>query len=217
MTSSYRGPDYPLDASERRIELLRRVTARSIAGQGWDPTWIVYVNPNDPLLSERLDAFRSSGHPVVPVQENAEAEAVIDWSGDVLTTRIDDDDAFAAGAFHRLYQALRRPPQVPTALIFPVGYHVRDGLVQLHRHLRNAWPSVYSPAGFREHVRKHQHQRIPGAYPTVQIDTHPGWLRVSHRDNGAPTSHRPKGQLTPAVRSLFDVDWSLLERQAVAA
>jgi hypothetical protein len=216
MTAAYRGPEYPLDANARRIALCRGITARSLAAQppGW--TWIVYVHPDDPLRDERLDAFRCAGAPVVPVGGNDEAEAVIDWSGPVLTTRIDDDDAFAGDAFARLYAAVAETRHT-TALIFPVGYHVRDGRAALNRHLRNAWSSLYAPAGAREHIRRHQHQRVPAAYPVRLIDEEPAWLRVSHRDNGRPTSHRPRMPVTPAIRARFPVDWTLLCGQAVAA
>lgn len=209
MTTSYRGPDYPADANARRLELCRRVTVRSLAAQAGDWTWLVYVHPDDPLRTERLAAFAEAGHPVVAVENNAEAEAAIDWSGPVLTTRVDDDDAFASDAFARLYRAVTAS-SVPTAYLFPVGHHVRDGRVGLNRHLRNAWPSVYSPVGFREHVRHVQHQRIPAAYPTVYLDSAPGWLRVSHRDNGRPTSHRPKAPISAAIRRRYPIDWVLL-------
>lgn len=204
MTSSARGPEYPVAASARRIELTRRVTAQSLRAQAGDWTWIVYVNREDPLLEDRVAAFAHAGRPVLAVEGNDEAEAAIDWSGPVLTTRIDDDDAFAADAFSRLYDALAPvAPVNPTAYIFPDGYHVRDGRIERNRHFRNAWASVYSPLGFREHVRKHQHQRIPGAYPTVYLEIGPAWLRVSHPDNTRPTSARPHSAITAPVRALF--------------
>lgn len=217
MTAAYRGPDYPLNANARRIDLARRVTARSLAAQDGDWTWLVYVHPEDPLLADRLDAFRSAGHPVVPVEDNEDVERAIDWSGPVLTTRIDDDDAFAAGAFARLYRWHKRfMPSEPTAYIFPCGYHVRDGRVAANRHLRNAWSSLYAPAGYREHIRLVQHQRVPGAYPVRLLDEEPAWLRVSHNDNERPTSHRPRGPITAGVRALYPVDWDLLAPRVAA-
>jgi hypothetical protein len=211
MTASYRGPDYPLEANARRVELARRITVPSLAAQppGW--TWIVYVHPEDPLRTERLAAFREAGAPVIAVTDNGEAEAAIDWTGPVLTTRIDDDDAFALDAFARLHASLRTPPAEPTALIFPIGYFLRDGRVALHRHLRNAWASVYSPGGRREHIRLHQHQRIPGAYPVYYLDPAPAWLRVSHDANDRPSSHRTHVTPSHAIRSIFPVDWTLLD------
>jgi hypothetical protein len=215
MTRAYRGPDYPPDANARRIELCRRITVRSLASQDGDWTWLVYVHPDDPLREERLDAFREAGRPVVPIVNNGEAEAAIDWHGPVLTTRIDDDDAFSGDAFGRLYATVRLHTAL-TAYIFPVGYHVRDGRAELNRHLRNAWSSLYSPAGFREHIRLYQHQRVPGAYPVVYLDERPAWLRVSHPDNERPTSHRPSRPVTAEVRAMFDVDWDALSPRVAA-
>lgn len=212
MTSS--SWSYPIERNQRRIDLVRAITARSLAAQpsGW--TWIVYVRRDDPLLDERIGAFMEAGAPVLTVTDTDEAEAIIDWSGPVLTTRVDDDDAFTVDAFARLYRAIR-PPSEPTAYMFPNGYHVRDGRIEPHRLHRNPWASVYSPVGFREHIRKHQHQRIPGAYPTRWVDERPAWLRVSHRDNDRPTSHRAHQPITDDIRRMFAVDWSVLERVAV--
>jgi hypothetical protein len=215
MTRAYRGPDYPLDASRRRIALCRGITARSLAAQDGDWTWLAFVAPDDPLREDRLDAFRSAGHPVIPVTNTAEAETAIDWSGPVLTTRIDDDDGFAVGAFARLYVALRSDA-VATAYIFPVGYHLRDGRAELNRHLRNAWSSLYAPAGVREHIRLHQHQRVPAAYPVRFVDERPAWLRVSHQDNGHPTSRRPRRLVTDEVRAMFSIDWTVLAPRIAA-
>jgi hypothetical protein len=215
MTASHRGPEYPLDASRRRIALCRGITARSLAAQprGW--TWLVYVHPDDPLREERLDTFREAGAPVIPVQGNAEAEAAIDWSGDILTTRIDDDDAFAGDAFARLYGVLRGL-RGTTALMFPVGYRVHDGLVSREVHGRNAWVSIFARAGERVHVRQVQHQRIPRHFPVRYIDREPGWLRVRHADNDQHNERRAEASPTPEVRSLYPVDWSLLEQRVAA-
>lgn len=215
MTAAYRGPDYPRDANARRIALCRGITARSLAAQppGW--TWIVYVHPDDPLREDRLNAFRSAGAPVVPVGGNDEAEAVIDWSGPVLTTRIDDDDAFAGDAFERLYAALC-PHTEPTAYMFPVGYLVRGSRVALHMHGRNAWSSLYAPPGFREHIRQVQHQRIPGRYPVVTVDNDPAWLRVSHVDNSRPTGHRARLPITRSIMARFPIEWDLLAPRLAA-
>jgi len=208
LTRAYRDPDYPLDASYRRIELLRGITARSLAGQGTDWTWLVYVHPNDPLREERLDAFRSAGAPVIPLASDTEVDAAIDWSGPVLTTRIDDDDAFAGDAFRRLHVAvagLRRR----TALMFPVGYRINDGMSERIVHGRNAWASLYAPAGDHAHVRQIAHPNIAMLAPIHVVDQRPAWLWVRHQD--AESGFRRADQpITPELRALYPVDWDLL-------
>lgn len=207
MTSASRGPDYPLDANRRRIELTRGITAPSVSAQGGDWTWIVWLHPDDPLRADRLAAFESAGHEVIPVVEDA--APAIDWDGPVLTTRIDDDDAFAVGAFDRLRAAadgLRRR----TALMFPIGYRVHEGRVDVVRHGRNAWLSVFAPAGDRSHAKSVQHQRIRQLAPVRWIDMEPAWLWTRHPDTDKGSHLRASEPVTRAVRSLFAIDWSLV-------
>lgn len=208
LTRAHRGPDYPLDANRRRVELLRGITARSLAAQGTDWIWLVYVNPDDPLLDERMEAFWSAGVPVVTLSSDADVDAAIDWSEPVLTTRIDDDDAFAGDAFDRLHLAasnLRRR----TALVFPVGYRINDGLSERIHHGRNAWSSIYAPASDRVHIRQVVHPRIAMLAPITFVDQDPAWLWVRHQD--AESGFRRADQpITPQLRALYPVDWDLL-------
>jgi hypothetical protein len=206
LTTAYRGPDYPLDANRRRIDLLRGITARSLAAQGTDWTWIVYVNPADPLLDERMDAFRSAGAPVIPIQGGP--ENVIDWAGPVLTTRIDDDDAFAPDAFHRLHHVAASLTET-RVLMFPFGYRTYQGRYDSIRHRKNAWSSVYA-TGEQVHAKSVQHQRIRQLAPVIEVDTRPAWLWVRHPDTNSGF-HRASRPLNATVRRLFPIDWSLIE------
>ena len=206
-TVSYRGADYPLDANRRRLALLRGITVPTLAAQGTDWTWIVYVNPADPLLDERMDAFRSAGVPVIPIQQRP--EDVIDWSGPVLTTRIDDDDGFAPHAFRLLHKAASRLT-TRTALMFPTGFRVYQGRFDLVSNARNAWVSIYAPKGDRAHVRMEQHRRIWRFAPIVNVDTDPAWLWVRHQDTDSGI-RRARRRINDGLRSRFPVDWSLVE------
>jgi len=207
LTTSHRGPDYPLDANRRRIELLRRVTVPTLAVQGTEWTWIVVVNTDDPLLIERLDAFRSAGSHVIPTRDIA---SVIDWSGPVLTTRIDDDDGFAPDAFQRLHRRLTNPPTEPRVLMFPFGYRTYQGRYDTIRHRKNAWCSVYSPPGYRVHAKSVQHQRMHSLAPVVEVDTKPAWLWVRHPDTNSGIKHAER-PLIEKVRTMFPVDWDLIK------
>jgi len=214
MTRSYRGPDYPLDANARRIGLLRGITARSLAAQDGDWTWLAFVAPDDPLREDRLDAFRSAGHTVIPVTSTAEAETAIDWSGPVLTTRIDDDDGFSADAFARLYAAAS-PLRKRTALVFPVGYRINDGLAERIVHIRNAWSSLYVPEGDRAHVKQAVHPQIARLAPVRFLDKAPAWLWVRHQD-AQSRFRRAHDLITPKLRATFPVDWDLLSPRVAA-
>jgi Putative rhamnosyl transferase len=209
LTTSRRGPEYPLDANARRIALCRGITARSLAAQDCEFTWIVYVHPEDPLLDERLDAFCSAGHPVVAVGDNVDVASVIDWSDDVLSTRVDDDDGWAVNAFARLHHALRRRPSARTGFMFPVGYRVNDGLCERIVHRRNAWSSLFAPRGDQAHIRMVKHNHIYRFATVRSIDMDPAWLWVRHQD--AETRFRRANEpITPALRAIYPVDWSLI-------
>jgi hypothetical protein len=208
LTRAHRGPDYPLDANRRRIELLRGITARSLAAQGTDWTWLVYVHPDDPLREERLDAFRSAGAPVVPLASAEEVDAAIDWSEPVLTTRIDDDDAFAGDAFQRLHRAAGRLRR-RTVLVFPNGVRTNEGLCQPIIHMRNAWSSCFAPAGDHAHIRQVVHPKISALAPIVFVDHKPAWLWVRHQD-AESGFRRATDFIDDQMRALFPVDWDLL-------
>lgn len=208
LTRAYRSPEYPLEANRRRIEITRRVTAASLAVQGTEWTWIVYIDPSDPLLDERLDAFASAGAPVLTT--NGPLDGLIDWSGAVLTTRVDDDDAFSRDAFARLRAQMRNRLEV---LIFPVGHRVNAGQVMDIRHLRNAWSSLYAPKGVQRHVRQQPHQRVRLLGPRRWLDARPAWLWVRHQD--AETAFRQATRpITDDVRRRYAVDWEFLEALA---
>jgi hypothetical protein len=102
LTRSAYAPDVPLEVNRKRLALTRGVLARSLAAQTFrDVTWVVMVDEADPLYDERVDALRSAGLPLIlahpgdivrndvhdlpwgPWAQN------LDWSGPVLTTRID--------------------------------------------------------------------------------------------------------------------------------
>lgn len=209
LTPSHRGPDYPIEANRRRLEILRGVTVRSLASQGTDWTWLVYVNRDDPLLRERLAAFRSAGVRVVPIYDG-KPERKIDWSGPVLTTRIDDDDAFARGAFAELHRELeQRPPKGREALIFPHGYRVNEGRYIPVTNRKNAWVSLYAPQGDRIHVRAIQHRRVWTLAPVRFLERRRAFLWVRHPDT--LTAFRSTlYPITPEIQSMFDIDWSLV-------
>ena len=208
LTTSRRGPEYPLDANARRIALCRGITARSLAAQDGDFTWIVYVHPDDPLLEERLDAFRSAGRPVATVANNADVARVIDWSDDVLTTRVDDDDGWAGNAFLRLYGAIGRTRQ-RTGFMFPVGYRINEGLCERIVHRRNAWSSLFAPRGDQTHIRMVKHNHIHDFVRVQNIDMDPAWLWVRHQDANS-LFRRANQPITPALRAMYPVDWELL-------
>ena len=69
LTRSAYPPSYPLAANRRRLELLRHVTVPSLKAQTerrW--TWIVLMDPADPLNAKRKAVLEGAGVPLAIVE-----------------------------------------------------------------------------------------------------------------------------------------------------
>lgn len=202
-----------------------------------DFEWIVQVHPADPLLRERerivsnvggwtlptggrppsneltaLGEGRGTGQRLAREKQAIAAyggwrEAVEPGRGKVLTTRIDDDDAFFPDAVAMIQDAssiLRRS----TVLVFPRGIRVFDGRYDVVWHETNAW-QTYVACGEATTVYDYPHRRARRQAPVQFISGKPAWLWVRHGD--ALSGHRAAAQpITPSIQAMFPVDWSLL-------
>jgi len=222
---------WPIEANRRRLELLRGVTAASLRAQTerrW--RWVVLLHPDDPLLEERQLACQLADVEVIfryfkpPLGTSAARlaalayksgewrEAIADRPQPLLTTRIDDDDAFDRRALKWIRRAGRdlAPSRGRTALILPRGYRVFDGRFSLVTHERNAWVTLHVPAGDSAIVYDFNHKRIARYAEIKLLRPTPAWLWVRHDD----TLSRHKVAAKPvsdALQSRFPgVDWSLL-------
>lgn len=221
------------EANLRRLELMRHVTARSLMGNARDGApfdWVVQVHPADPFRAHRRRIVEQVGgwvvdFPNLPATAEMEAlargrrggdrevlavQAYRAWQsalppGLKLTTRIDDDDAFAYGALAKI-QAVAWPLTKPTAIVQPVGIRILGGRYDVVRHASNAWQSLVSETAT---VYDHPHRRVAREYPVKLAGQQLSWLWVRHRDtlSGQFAAATP---LTPDVMDLFPVDWSVL-------
>lgn len=225
---------YPLEANRRRLELTRRVMARSLASQTERRFGLVVtVDQADPLLGDRMDVLRSAGVPViaVPVNQKRDTGKVTPdgrLEGDVerpggpwrraiaadtsdphiLTTRLDDDDALAIDALARIRAAAEGSPG-QHAWVMPCGYRWHRSRVCPMTHTSNMFASLDSPRGPLRVVVEAKHNSIDEHWPVRFVDRVPGWLWVRHAD-ARSGSRRAEGPLTPGVAARFDVDWSYL-------
>jgi hypothetical protein len=256
LTRSVYGPEWSAQANARRLAITRAVTVQLMAQQTTkDWSWIVAVHPDDPLLAERLAVFESAGVLVLPIRWQPEVVHAAPWDnhgdkgtttvqkvaatayrapwrsvmepGDVLQTRIDDDDGFAIDALERDARAAdgltsRR------VLMLPEGYRIFAGRYVRVYQANNAMHSLFTPAGDSLCIYDYGHmqtysgghrdlgpaQRPPrfgphpkAPAPVIFVDDKPGWLWVRHRDtiSGHQRAWMP---LTPGLRRLFPIDWT---------
>lgn len=257
LTRSAYGPEWSPQANRRRLAVTRAVTARLMAKQTvreW--TWLVVVHPDDPNLEARLEVFRESGVPVIPIEWNPPVVEQAPWAtssvyssevqkvaatayrapwrsvmepGDVLQTRIDDDDCFAPDALERFQRAAAGLTE-RRVLMLPEGFRVFAGRYVRVFQANNAMHSLFTPAGDdlcvydyghthtalpgHQDLRPGQRPRPPRVHPQAPapvtfVDQRPAWLWVRHRDtiSGHQKAWLP---ITKELRTAFPIDWSAL-------
>ena len=236
LTRSAYSPTMRLRDNQRRVDFLRGITAASLRAQTTrDLTWLVLIDPADPLLAERRAAVESAGLPcIIESAGKMEREGIHDrpwgpwseyitWDGVTLTTRLDDDDALAPYALARVQRAAAAVPTESVVWTLPVGYRI----VGRHAfHIR--WPlaqfgTLQAPSGRRATIFDVSHQLAGNLAPLQAATNDPAWLWVRHRHTrsrlnvGRQTmlNGRTEGRaksVTPELRAIFPVDWPLIER-----
>lgn len=236
LTRSAYGPGTRLRDNQRRLELLRGVTAASLRAQATrDLTWLVLIDPADPLLAERRAAIESAGLPTI-IEPAGKMERAgihdrpygpwsehITWDGMTLTTRLDDDDALAPHALARVQRAAAAVPSESVVWTLPSGYRI---VGRRAFHIR--WPlaqfgTLQAPSGRRATIFDVSHQLAGDLAPLRPATNDPAWLWVRHRltrsrlNVGRQTMLNGRTEarpvlVTPGLRALFPVDWKLIER-----
>ncbi len=233
LTRSAYAPSVPLEVNRYRLAITRGVTARSMAAQtSRDWTWLVLIDLADPLLPERMAAFVSSGVEVefAPAGDIVRDDAHdkpwgpwadhLDWSDATLTTRIDDDDAFApwvmetyrtkAEEWSHYVRRGKRGKRIVLAL--PYGWRFVDGKVNGRHDPTSQFASLYAPLGDRATVMDINHTSVRRLARMIVASNHRGWLWVRHDATRSPNS-RASRSLQPMVAppiEAFPIDWSAL-------
>jgi hypothetical protein len=239
LTRSHYGQAWSHEANERRLDITRAVTATLMAAQtNRDWTWVVALDPADPLLEERMAVFAAAAPKFVPllwslpgrpveapwakhskpgttVQRIASTVYRAPWrsvmaSGvKVLQTRLDDDDGLAPDAIAR-YQRAGGHLLKRTILMLPSGIRVNRGRYADVIHNSNAMHTLVTPAAECGTVYDYGHATCRRAAPVKVVDHDWGWVWTRHQDtiSGWKMADAP---ITRRVRDAFPVDWDALE------
>lgn len=222
LTRSAYGPAWDLEANRRRLEMSRGVTIRSLRSQDAPCEWLVLLHRGDQLLGERQAAFAQAGAKFLYLDEGVTGtpQSVAwlaygaDWAGAigsrddiVAMTRLDDDDAFAPWVVGRIQRAVVNIKR-RTILMLPMGIRAWAGGYDLVRHETNAMHTLVTLPGDTATVYDYGHRDCRKVGPVRMIDYRPAWLWGRHQDtiSGWRMAARP---ITPDIREMFDVDWSL--------
>lgn len=233
LTRAVYSPDLWTEAAnQRRLHIFKAVTVSSLRAQvSRDWSWVVMLHPSDPFYAERKRLILSASPKAIILNFNnakipaAKIPATRDvlalraytgWrdalrssEGNLLTTRIDDDDAFTSRALLRIRKAAETRRDQRTAWIIPNGYRLWRGRYAAIRHETNAWASICTPAKDPFVIYDVRHRNIARAAPVRFVDELPGWLWIRHED----TLSNEKAAGTPVdqkLRDLYAVKWSAL-------
>jgi hypothetical protein len=182
----------PDEWMEHRLRLFTSFTLPSIAGQTCqDFTWLVAVDPRTPDATMRRleDLCLANMKLVIPTPEEdvwlAQAEP---GEYDLLTTRIDNDDALhreTVAALRATYQEHRETQRRPWVMVFPLGL-IMD-LVDRQAWVMEYWfnnsPTLVEARGEAKTVWYWQHDQIPPEVVKCYIKDKPYWLQVVHTQN----------------------------------
>lgn len=232
LTRAAYGHGWSLEANRRRLELLRAVTAASLAGQSeQDFMWVVWLDYADPLYDERRAVLEgadvelelihtdSRGHRALARAEVARLGYLAPWRAGMtvrprLTTRLDDDDGLAGDAIERIQGAATAAGSGRRIWQLPRGHRILNGRCTELRWPRNAWVTLQDADAI---VYDFPHRKARQFAPVKNVDDRAGWLWVRHRDTLSGRHHHADQPITAGIRALYPVDWPALEDKAVPA
>jgi hypothetical protein len=235
LTRSAFGPEVRRAENRRRLALLQGVCARAMAAQtNRDVSWIVLVDEHDPFLEERTAAILSSGltciikpagqmlrrggadRPQSPVWGQS-----IEWTdGPILTTRLDDDDAFVPDALAWIRAAAEAvKPSSRIVWSLPAGWRVAGKLVERVTYPVPMFCTLQVPAVRRMVINDVPHLSAGRLAPIRVATNEPAWLWVRHDMTRSNTNMRPgfsigglgMEALTADLLGRFPIDWDLVQ------
>jgi hypothetical protein len=133
-------------------------------------------------------------------------------SGDVIQTRLDDDDGLAVDALVRYQHAATRLKR-RTVLLFPYGLRIYGDRYSPIRHRTNAMQSLVTFGDDHLCVYDYGHTHCAEVAPVRAVDRQLGWLWVRHQDTISGW-RQTRAKLTDGLRGLFPIDWPVVEAAA---
>jgi len=189
---------------ERRFELFERYCLSSMAAQDMaDFTWLIYFDRDTPdQFRERIaraQAVAPFEARFVGLTQMADVAADVrqrlaEDCAQVITTRLDNDDAVACNFVAAIQQAAQRNVEqgadAGAVLNFPHGIALRRGRLYSANDASNPFTSLVEGAHRLKTIWSVPHHLLHEAYNIRQITSGPIWLQIVHGDN---VTNRIKG------------------------
>jgi N-acetylglucosaminyl-diphospho-decaprenol L-rhamnosyltransferase len=177
---------------EHRLRLFEAFTLPSLASQSCrDFRWRIAMDPRTrDVHVQAMERLCLANMELVFPVPGVDAWLADTPAGpyDLLTTRIDNDDAFHRDAVAALHETYRRNAESlarPWVMVFPFGM-IFD-LCQRQGWLMEYWvnncPTLVADGRGRQTVWEWQHDQIPPEVPRRPIEEMPYWLQIVHGHN----------------------------------
>jgi len=179
--------------SGSRLEIARHTAIASLTFQSVKPVIHITVNPADPWLEARLDAFRSTGCEVKPLYRSEWKLYKEDWElpeGRKIVGRMDDDDVICRDYCKELREAA--PATGEWNLVFPVGYTWWRNTAYQLEHMGNQFVTLVT--GQMTDPHQEGHWRYHKIWQTKIVSHQPSWIWVRHGDASTSTLKRYRKQ-----------------------
>ncbi len=183
----------PDEWMDHRLELFGDYTLPSIAGQSCkDFTWVVMLDENtSPRHRNILDAMKFPNLRLCYRNtEKRDTSFLTEFEKgdyDLITTRIDNDDAFQKDVVQSLHDRYRRKAECdqPWAMMFLYGYILDADSGEMYKvsHATNNCPTMVENSQSPKTILYLKHNEVPTELPTDYITDKPSWLMVVHSQN----------------------------------
>jgi hypothetical protein len=182
----------PEEWMDHRMRLFTTITLPSMAAQTCqDFTWLVLMDRQTPERYVRTLEREACRNMKITYLEPDQPRWLRDFAPgqyDLVTTRIDNDDAFhrdAVKAIQDVWRARHGQQAKPWLIVFPFGLilDLADRRMWVMEYWFNNCPTMVEDSHSPRTVYRWQHSEIPPEVPRHYAKDKPYWLQVIHSQN----------------------------------
>jgi hypothetical protein len=177
---------------EHRLRLFKAFTLPSILNQSCrDFTWIILIDKATPKEHEQI--LRQFENQNIKIEfksssPNPWLDCIAENDGDLITTRIDNDDAFSLDVVETIQRVWRQGHQMknkPWVIVFPYGaiLDVNNRKMFGMEYWFNNCPTLIESRTDVGTIWQWDHSRIPAEFERHYVVDKPYWLQVIHSQN----------------------------------
>jgi hypothetical protein len=173
------------------MQLFTRITLPSIMNQSCqDFTWLVLIDKQTPPDDRRMlaDIGYCNMQLIFPTSPNPWLAVIEPSDYDLITTRIDNDDAFhrdVVGTIQQSWSAQNAKLHRPWVIVFPFGFilDLATKEMSVMEYRFNNCPTLLESAQNAQTIWQWDHSNIPPEIDKHFITDKPYWLQVIHSQN----------------------------------